>query len=203
MNPTPAFAVFLLLAAGCTSPTPEAPPFTSPASSRVLVDAIGDAAPSYDIIALDLFELNGSVAVRLEVKNYATGFPLFEARFTTTAGDHFVRLVYDPTIRQGTQVRAESGPIVEGERRDPGVACWFPSLPTDRTSPDPWWIVTEILHNRTGLENGGRITSITVDTSDTEGRPQDHAEARPDFAVKGGANPHQDCPLNHERGRVT
>jgi hypothetical protein len=185
-----ALLAILLLLAGCGSkPAPTVP-------DVYLVDASGDAAARYDIVRANFTELNGSLALRIEIRNYAEGLPLVDARIGTSLGDYYARLVIEPT-----RVRAEQGRWVGDERRDPIEGCWFRSLPTNPDSPGPWWIFLEFLHNRTGFESGGgTVRSLTMVTMDENGTQQDSAEHLGEFRVRGGPNPYApDCPMNNER----
>jgi hypothetical protein len=190
--------VVLLLLAGCgAKPAPAVP-------DVYLEDATGDAPARYDIVRANFTELNGSLVLRLEIRNYAEGLPLVEARIGTSLGDDYVRLVLDPSKPTPPRVRAEQGRWENGERRDSVEACWFPSFPSDAHSTGPWWIFLEFLHNRTGFEaSGGTVRSLTVTTMDQDGTEQDRAEHEGAFRVAGGPNPYgAACPLSKERNKL-
>ena len=192
--------VSLILLAGCNY-TQEVP-----LPGRYLTDDDGDAEPRFDILAANFTELNGSLVLRLTIKNYAEGMPLFDAVVSTTSGDHFARVVYDPTRSGNLKAKAESGRWDGGQAVDVYEACWLPNFPTDPEDPGPWWIFVELLHDRTGLADGGSVTGLSVQTHDIEGPTEDEAVHEEEMPVRGGENAYADrdppCPLFHERTTV-
>lgn len=172
-----------------------------------MVDASGDAEARFDIVAANLTELSGSLALRVHVRNYADGLPLFEAHLDTSAGEHFARLVPDPSRTVSPQVRAESGRLASPAPSDAYETCWFRSHPSQVDADEPWWLFIEFLHNETGLEQGGTVYRLTLVTRDAAGADQDTAGATRDFPVAGGSNPYAGatppCPLLNQRHELT
>lgn len=199
-GPTVAVLLALVLPlAGCSGRP--APPPAGP--GPYLTDDVGDAEPQYDLVEARWFELNGSLALRVQVKDYTKGLPLVEARMTTDDASFYVRLLLDPSKPAPPKVRAETGSFKGDQHRPKGPACWFPSFPTRSGSDEPWWIVLEFLDNVTGLEGGGHVRGLAVTTADTQGNEKDRAERAATLAVQGRPNPYEDCPLGHERSIVT
>lgn len=186
--------VTTLFIAGCGSqPIPEAP-------SAYLEDAVGDAEPRYDIVRANLTEFNGSLVLRLEIRNYAKGLPLFDARIDTSLGEFYARLLLEPSGE-----RPEQGRWIGDDRVETIEPCWIPSFPTDENSPGPWLIFIEFLNNRTGFDRGpgGTIRSLSVETMDANGTVRDTAVHESEFRVGGGPNPYgESCPLIEERRRL-
>jgi hypothetical protein len=187
-------ALFLLLPGCFGLPDPARP---------AISDDRGDAPARYDLLEVRAVELNGSLAVRLQVADFSQGLPLAEVRIGLTAGERFVRLVPDPNRTSAPQVRAEEGRWEDARRSDVSPSCWAPNLPTRAGNPnEPWYIVLELLHNRTGLQDGGNLNTVWAATSDINGTQQDVVQGRLDLRVIGGANPYDTCPLARERHRV-
>lgn len=193
---------FIVLVAACVKAPPV--PTDSPISSNP--ETSGDAPARFDILFADLRELNGSIVVRIQIRNYADGLPLTEARLTTDSGTFFTRLVEDPARPSTPKVRAETGIYVADRHEDSVPACWFPSFPLNPQSSGPWWIFLEVPHNRTSLADGGVIHRLAVMTRDENATLRDEAVTLQSFPVRGGANPYTDrdppCPLHHERADV-
>lgn len=186
----------VVIVAGCSSP--KLSPFE-------LVDARGDAAPRFDLLRANLTELPGSLALAVEVANFAEGLPFFEARLEHSAGVHYARLVPDPTRAQAPQARAETGRWADGQRLDASDACWFPSFPGRANGAGPWLLVVELLHNRTGLASGDHVLALGISMMNETGVVQDEGSHRGAFRVGGGSNPYlsrvPDCPLFQHRER--
>ncbi len=201
MRPSGLFLAAVVLLGGCVQETETndepAPP------GQFLTDARDDAPPRYDVLEANFTELSGSVVLRIRVQNYAAGLPLVDTLIATSDGDYFARIVPDPERRITPQVRAEVGPAPDGA---PIETCWLRSHPTNPDSGDSWWIFLELLHNRTGLEEGGEVRGVEIETLDPDGNVQDSATSRALWSVHGGPNPYagqaSPCPIDHERDRV-
>lgn len=194
----------LVLVAGCLRPSPAPPEEIFPV---FVVDDLGDAEPRYDIQMANFTELSGSLVVRIEILNYAEGLPMVEARLKTTAGDHFARLVPDPTKPTEPQVRAEAGRLEGDERLDVYETCYLRSHPSRTDAPGAWYIFLELLHNETGLAEGGEVSRLDLTAADVEGSVKDEAGMDGAFFVAGGANPYAagdpNCPMANEQGRLS
>ena len=202
-----AFALLVLLSGCGTKPDPSPETgSTEPPPNGYLLDDRGDAAPRFDIVRANLTEMNGSLVVWVEIKNFAEGLPLVEARLEASTGLQYVRIVPDPNRTQTPKVRAEGGRVDGESRTDAYEACWIPSFPTNAASPEPWWIFLELLHNRTGLSAGGRVESMSITTRDLNATQHDHANHVGPFQVEGRPNPYEasnpSCPLYYDRGRL-
>lgn len=197
----------VILASGCANKGyGDDPQRTVQPGQAYLTDPAGDAPGArWDIVEATLFELNGSFVVRVEIENYAEGLPLMEAVIQAAGNTHYSRMTTQPCGPSGLPC-GEEGRGTPQDGTPLGDACWIPSFPSDPNSEDPWWIALEFLHNRTGLHNGGLVTSLTVTTRNVSGDTMDEATAAAAWKVRGGTNPYAggdpSCPSKNERAAI-
>lgn len=204
MNRLVAVLLLVLPTAGCAQAPP--PP------ERYLVDAENEAPARYDIVRANFTELNGSLVLWIELRNFAEGLPLLEARIPAKDGathaEVYVRLRADPGRRTLPQATAEVGRMMGDAYGTPNETCWIPSQPADPRER-PWFLVFDLLHNMTGFDGGATITSLRLSTSDPNGSQMDEASHDERFHVEGRANPYAEngppaswCPLLNEGRRL-
>lgn len=191
----PALALVL---AGCYGPLTPPPPM-----GDFLTDPVDpEFEPAYDLIAARFKELNGSVVLTLEFREFSDGsgqrvLPQFVARFEVVAEEgglaYFTR--NEPALdKPAPHLRWVMGRVEDGQYIVLHEVC-----AVVETTQKPWQIQVDLLHNETGLVGGGTIRGLEVDTSDFENHSKDAAESDQEFRVRGGPNPHDICPLVAER----
>jgi hypothetical protein len=154
-----------------------------------------------DLLFADLRELNGSVVLSMDFRNFTTPdgprVPQFLARFVveTSAGrsDLFAR---------NEANRSRGPPYVQwvmGHVQGATLAEEHELCTSTSATAAPWRIRIDLLHNETGLLQGGTIRDLTITTGDFEGHSYDRAQGKKPFQVRGGLNPHApSCPLAAE-----
>lgn len=201
MRPRAALVLVVLLLAGCArAPAFERPEHLLPETLYLSDSLDGDLEPAFDLRALGVRELNGSLLFTLTFENLSGRLPEFSVQATLVTGagsrEYFVRneAALD---RPKPHLRWRWGVVVEGEEEARGEICAVSS-----TTRPPWVIQAELTNNASGLLDGGRLERVRVRVADFEGRETDGAEASLPLALRGGANPHPTCPLLTERPRA-
>lgn len=194
--------VVLFLVVGCVRPPAEPTPTDtlSPGEHYVTDPKEMELEAVYDLLRADFRELNGSVVLELEFRDVYSPIPKLLAVFAVEANEtsytYFARSAPDLS-RPPPHVKWEMGRLEDGEEKIFGEICTF-----SQSTNEPYLRQLDLPNNWTDLLEGGQITRLHVDVRDFENDTlHDTAEAAKVLDVRGGANPHDTCPLIAERER--
>lgn len=194
----PFLPALALVLAGCYGPLTPPPPV-----GDFLTDPVDpELEPAYDLVAARFKELNGSVVLTLEFREFSDGsgqrvLPQFVARFEVVAEEE--RLAFFTRNEPAMDKPAPHLRWVMGRVDDGQYVVLHEVCAVVETTQAPWLIQVDLLHNETGLGGGGTIRGLQVETSDFENRSKDVGQSEREFPVRGGPNPHDTCPLVAER----
>jgi hypothetical protein len=192
----------LFLLAGCFDPpTPPLPTTSVVAGQEYLHDTVDeDVRDVYDLVRANFTELNGSVVLSVELRDVYNPVPRLVNVFDVVI-DGERRTLYARTIpdmsRPAPHINYELGSIEDGTEKPIGNICGIHG-----SAETPPRVMFDLPHNMTGLEDGGTLVRLHIEVHDFETETlYDSGDAEKSFAVKGGPNPHETCPLVAERAR--
>ncbi|HLE46664.1 MAG TPA: hypothetical protein VI818_00065 [Candidatus Thermoplasmatota archaeon] len=160
----------------------------------------------YDLLDVYVEELNGSVVVMMQFRNFTAAdgnltLPKVEARIDVEREGRRTYYAGNEAnlSKPAPHLSWVMGRWTSGERQELAEIC------TENTvyAPEPpYFIRLEFEHVHTGLSTGrGVLHGLHVETSDFEGTAYDTLDATSRRDLRGGPNPHDTCPLVAERPR--
>jgi hypothetical protein len=195
--------VLALALAGCNGESPSISPSAGPpgaAGGTVFIqDAHADAATHYDVWNVTLLHLNGSVVLMIQIDNLSISsggvVPLYNVSIDATAADGRSLSLWAASVPDPSR----AAPHLRYDMGLQGVGRW--EVCQALSTGVPGRILHELPNRLSGLEGGGTVHAVSLETRDGQGTRHDEAAAEGLWTAPGGPNPYAgddpdaNCPL--------
>ena len=194
--------VIVTLLAGCSKDDPiPLPTETFVPGDAYFDDPVDeDVDAVYDLLRANFTELNGSLVLSIELRDVYSPVPRLVNVFDVVVGEQrttFIARTIPDTSRPAPSISYELVRVEGGSETILGRICGIHGM-----AEKPPRVMFDLPHNMTGLEGGGSLVRLHTEVHNFEDETlYDSADAEKGYAVKGGPNPYDTCPLIAERGQ--